>query len=129
MRQRYTRFSEIADAIGSEAARALVAKHGGTTVLIPAYLKPGTDVSDDLIATLGEPAARALVKYTGRLYLYIPRNADDTRQGRDKALQDRFDALTTGPAAISARKAVGLLAREFGVVDSTVWRVLKRSSE
>jgi hypothetical protein len=126
MRQRDASYSEIADAIGSDAARALVAKHGGTTLLIPADLKPGTGISDDLIATLGEPAARSLVKYTGRLYLYIPRNAVDVRQGRDKALQERFDAMTTGPDAISARKAVGLLAREFSIVDSTVWRILKR---
>lgn len=122
MRQHFT-FQDVTDAIGETAARALICHFGGTTLAIPAKTRPGR-VYDELVAAIGEPAARLLIQNCARLNLSIPRNAAAERARRDASVQARFDAITAG--GTSARKAVSQLAREFHLVECSIWRALKR---
>ena len=67
---------------------------------------------------------RILCRHYGGSYLSVPKCARALRATRDSRLQARFDELTRGSR--SARCAVSLLVTEFGLVESSVWRALKR---
>lgn len=128
-------FQDVAKGIGDDAADALVAKHGGTTLTIPATLAPagetcggGTAASDRLRAAIGEPAARVLVKLLGKGSLYIPMQSAIARRRRNALIVAEFDRLTAGIGGITARAACALLAREFTLADATIWRIIKRGA-
>ena len=123
MCERFT-YQDVVAVIGEDAGDALIANFGGTHIDIPAKARPGA-VFDELCGTIGEDAARKLVLYCGSLPLSIPRNAARERQERDMRIVAKFDELTA--AGMTARKAVKLLAVEFRLVESTVWRIFKRA--
>lgn len=116
-------FQDVIDLIGRDAAQALVARYGGTRLYIPVRRKRG-GFFDELCQTIGHEAAQLLTRTYASLNLGIPVMAETQRQNRDRRLQKRFDELTG--SGLSARKTVTKLAREFGLQERSVWRVLKR---
>lgn len=116
-------FQDVIDLIGRDAAQALVARYGGTTLYIPVRRRRG-GFFDELCQSIGHEAAELLTHTYASLNLAIPVMAGTQRQNRDRQIQRRFDELTGG--GLSARKTVTKLAREFGLVETSVWRALKR---
>lgn len=118
---------EIASVIGLPAALRLIEAFGGQTLAIAKGKRlRGVARHQELAEKVGAVAAKSLCQRYGGTYLSVPKCLAATRAARDAQLQARFDALTAG--GHTARAAVVLLVREFDLVDSSVWRVLKRPS-
>lgn len=119
-------FQDVVDLIGEANSLRLVRQHGGTSLVVPA--RYDTNNPDGLCAQLsaliGSEAAESLVFTYASLTLSVPRLAAHQRRQRDASMQHQFDEMTG--AGMSAREAVRRLARAFSIVESTVWRALKR---
>lgn len=124
MCERFT-YQDVVLVIGKDAGDALIARFGGTRVDVPSKAVPGPGFNE-LCDTIGSEAAGKLVQYCGRLSLAVPRNAAKERLERDVKLVAQFDQLTA--SGTTARKAVKVLAREFRLVESSIWRILKRTA-
>lgn len=118
---------DLADLIGLPMALRLVEACGGQVLAIAHGKRhKGRLRQQELAAVVGDAAAAKIVRRYGGAYLSIPKCMTALRHARDARLQARFDELTGG--GLSARAAVSVLVREYDLVDSSVWRVLKRPS-
>lgn len=116
---------ELVDLIGLRETLLLVERYGGRTLQVAKGRRQrGREQLDELAGVIGEHAARTLSRRYGGDFLRVPKCADALRATRDAELQARFDCLTGGGS--SARAAVALLVAEFGLVESSIWRCLKR---
>ncbi len=113
----------LAQVIGLPATLALVAdqNYAGQRFVPP---KAGADHAA-LAEVIGADAADKLAAHF-REEIDIPKCQDAIRAVTHNALRDDFDALTHGPEALTARKAVSELVRRYGYVDRHVWRLLKQ---
>ncbi len=93
----------LVDAIGIDAAFALIEARGGNRVYVPMTALPW------LIDTVGEAAARRLVEIYGRGYLKVPLG----RTWRALAYQARGMSYAQ-------------IARRCGCTEDAVWRILDR---
>lgn len=117
---------ELIYLIGMPATWRLVDEYGGQTLHVPVGKRPkGRELLDEIGEVIGAEAAGKLSLNFGGEYVYIPLCKRAMLAPRDASLQERFDALTSKDG-IGARAAVLQLVREFGISDTTVWRVLKR---
>lgn len=118
---------ELIDVMGVAAAERFIAAYRGRRLEIPRGKRQrGLDAIDKIAEHIGEQATKRLVaRYRGTV-LPVPKCHAAMRAVRDAALQARFDELT-GPVGMSARGAVALLVQEFDLVESSIWRALKRS--
>ena len=118
---------ELAEIIGLAATLRLVEAYAGQVLAIPnGRRQRGRQQIEALAEVVGQAAAEKLCRHlAGQRYLSVPKCQAALRAARDARLQARFDELT-GAGRHSARAAVSLLVAEFGLVDSSVWRVLKR---
>lgn len=117
---------ELVALIGLPATLALVEHYGGRTLQVAkGRRRRGRAQLDALAGVIGAQAVRILSHRYGGDFLPVPKCAAALRAARDAALQARFDAMTGG--GDSARAAVAALVGEFGLVESSIWRALKRS--
>lgn len=117
---------ELVDLIGLPATLRLVDAYGGRTIQIAKGKRSrGAAQLQALAECVGKVAARAIAERYPGDFLSIPNCKRAVAALRDARLQARFDELT---AVHSARAAVALLTAEFGLVESSIWRALKRPS-
>lgn len=118
---------ELVELIGLPATLRLVEAWGGRCVQVAKGARPrGRRQRQDLAETIGKAAAdRLAARYAGDI-LRIPNCKRALLAVRDAELQARFDALTA--AGRSARAAVTLMTGEFRLVESSIWRALKRDA-
>lgn len=123
------RARELVDFLGLAATLRLVQEYGGQTFMIPKGRRAlGLARIAELREAIGPEAAEKLCHTYGGEYLTVPTCKRPLQLLRDADMQSRFDAMTTGPAAQSARNAVNQIAKHSGVTASTVWRALKRAT-
>ena len=116
---------ELVDLIGLPATMALVAAYRGQPLQVAKGSRVrGQRMIAQLAEKIGRVAANKIVQRYNGTVLRVPKCQAALRAIRDARLQARFDALTY--AGVSARSAVIELIREFDIVESTVWRALKR---
>lgn len=119
---------ELVDLIGLPATLRLVEARGGRTIDLAKGKRARGQAQIQAIAEcIGKIAADKLVKQYGGTPLRVPKCAAALRAAQDAQIQARFDMLTSS-AGLSARKAVAELVGEFGLVDRSIWRALKRPS-
>lgn len=116
---------ELVSLIDLPATLRLVEAYGGRHLEIPRGKRMrGTAQIQAIAERIGALAAKKIVgRYAGTV-LYVPKCHAALRAHRDAQLQARFDELTGG--GLSARRAVAQLVGEFHLVETTVWRALKR---
>ncbi|MBL8478656.1 MAG: hypothetical protein JNK59_05050, partial [Sterolibacteriaceae bacterium] len=118
---------ELVDFLGLPATLLLVKEYGGQTFMVPKGMRArGVARIAELREAIGAEAATKLCHTYGGEYLAIPACKRPLQLVRDADMATRFDAMTTGPDAQSARSAVNQIAKHFGVTSTTVWRALKR---
>ena len=120
---------ELISVIGFSPAMKLIAARGGQQFTVPKGKRVrGKRFIEDLAEIIGSEAAERMVLAFGGCNLTIPCCKEALRKVRIDIIINRFDEMTTGIDAISARAAANLLATEFGLASSTIWRNLKRCS-
>lgn len=103
---------EIAEVVGLPATIQLVARYGGTTIVVPST----TQNNNQLAQMLGPDAAAKLVRRYAGTKLYISKTNHAPRKARDIEIYQRHKH---GLAVVSQ------LAREYGLSDRMVWRIIK----
>lgn len=118
---------ELVDLLGLPVTLRLVKEYGGQTFMVPKGKRAlGMARIAGLRETIGAEGAQKLAFNYGGEYLAVPACKRPLQLMRDADMAARFDAMTTGPAAQSARCAVNQIAKDFGLTSGTVWRALKR---
>ena len=118
---------ELITIIGIGPTMKLIEACGGQRFLVPKGVRTrGQSYFDELAEIVGREAAEKMGVALGGRYLAIPNCKKALGAVRRNTIVSRFDAMTTGANALSARAAVNRLATEFGLCSSTIWRSLKR---
>ena len=119
---------DLVDLIGLPAALRFIEAYRGRTLQVAHGKRSrGMVQIQELAEKIGAVAAKKIVaRYKGGP-LAVPKCWRAMIATRDAALQGRFDELTAS-GAYSARRAVALLVGEFDLVESSIWRALKRPS-
>ncbi len=105
----------LRDAIGWSATITLVDLYGGTLLFVPSEFRP----DHELIQHLGHRTVVRLVEEFAGERIYMPRLTAQVRAQRDAEIRQRYQAGWT------ARK----LAREYGLSDRHVWRILEDNAD
>lgn len=112
--------------VGLINALKLIDRYKGTTLDVAKGKRvKGRCQLTEIASMIGKDDAEKFSKHFGGAPFLFPKCVVAMRAIRDMQLQLRFDELTK---SMSARKAVALLCPEFDLVDTSVWRILKRPS-
>lgn len=118
---------DLVEVIGLNATLRFVEAYGGRTLdLAKGKRIRGKAQIQTIAEKIGKLAADKMAVHLGGAPFFVPKCAAALRAMRDAKVHARFDELT-GKADLSARRAVAQMVDEFGVVDRTLWRILKRA--
>jgi hypothetical protein len=110
--------------IGLPLTLRMIDALGGTTL----NLYRSDACVERLAATVGRDAAHAIIKFYGNTPVTVATCSKALVLVRNRDLLAKFDRLTQNEGR-SARAAVTQIARDYGVHERTVWRVLNTTGE
>lgn len=111
---------DLVDALGNEAAMALLNAHAGSEIAVPKHPDKhpqGAARWAELAATIGETGMQALAEGWGGCILDIPVCNKARSELRNRAILGEFNRLTmTG--GYSGKRAVEAICRQFSPISS-----------
>lgn len=117
---------DLIDLLGFAKAMSLIDRYQGTTIVVARGKRArGLLQQHEIAGVIGMEAAKKFQGRYGGAPLPVPKCYRAMLAARDASLQARFDELTKA-GSHSARTAVTMLVSEFDLVESSIWRALKR---